>query len=94
MSLLLNSRPSRRHTIERKRNSCNYEPSNCIWATRSQNNSNKRNNVMVNFNGASITVKQAADISGIKYMTLLFRLRRGWTAERAMKTPTDNRFSH
>lgn len=29
-------------TLERRNNNGNYEPSNCYWATRSQQNSNKR----------------------------------------------------
>lgn len=30
-------------TLERRNNEGNYEPSNCYWATRSEQNSNKRN---------------------------------------------------
>lgn len=35
-------KPTPQHTIDRINNDGNYEPGNCQWATRSQQNSNKR----------------------------------------------------
>lgn len=35
-------RPSDKHSIERRENNGNYEPSNCYWATASEQNKNKR----------------------------------------------------
>ena len=35
-------RPSPNHTIERKENNGNYEPSNCIWLPKSEQSKNRR----------------------------------------------------
>jgi hypothetical protein len=36
-------KPTKKHTIERLNNDGNYEPSNCCWATKAEQNRNKRN---------------------------------------------------
>lgn len=38
----MGSRPSSHHTIERVNNDEGYSPSNCIWATRKEQNKNQR----------------------------------------------------
>lgn len=35
-------KPTPAHTLERKNNDGNYEPSNCIWATRKEQRANQR----------------------------------------------------
>jgi len=38
-------KPTPQHTIERKNNDGNYEPSNCVWATMAEQNKNRRMNI-------------------------------------------------
>lgn len=41
----MGSKPSLKHSIDRINSEKNYEPINCRWATRHQQNSNRRNNL-------------------------------------------------
>lgn len=61
-----------------------YAPENCRWATRVEQQNNRRNNHRILWRGTTRTVKQWADLLGLKPNTLLYRLRRGWDLDRAM----------
>jgi hypothetical protein len=54
-----------------------YSPGNCRWATRKQQNSNKDNNLMVEYEGEVMTLTEAAGRCGIVYGTLNGRYHRG-----------------
>ena len=52
----------------------NYTPENCRWATTYEQASNKRTNVVIEYNGKSMTQRQWADHLGLNAHTLWRRL--------------------
>lgn len=64
-----------RLSIDRIDHNGNYEPSNCIWTNSRNQNNNKRNSRLINFNSGIYTIAQIAYILGIDYHYLDFLLR-------------------
>ena len=74
-------------TIDRIDNDKGYSPNNCRWATRVEQNRNTRQNHYITYNGETHTMREWADILGIKYATLKSRLDSyNWTVEEAFNT--------
>lgn len=86
----MGKRPSPKHTIERIDNSKGYEPSNCKWATRSEQAANRRNNRLLTHLGKTLTVKEWSEETGINYRTIMTRLSKGWPAEKTLTAPVKN----
>lgn len=80
-----------------------YEPSNCRWATKAEQNRNKRGSVIVTYQGRQMCAMEAAELSGLGFQTLRNRMRRGWpedewflpampkTAQTSRHTPPEQR---
>lgn len=80
-------------SIERINNNGNYEPSNCKWATRREQQGNTSFNQLLTFNGETDHLAGWARRLGIKPDTLYSRIfTLGWTIERAFsKDPEDKK---
>lgn len=78
-------RPSPLHSVDRIDSNGNYEPGNCRWATKTEQMRNLRCNHIVAVDGLNMTLAEAAEKAGLKYNTLLYRLKRGWPIERAVR---------
>lgn len=72
-------------TIERKNNNGNYTPTNCKWATYSQNNRNKR--CSLTHRGFPKNFQDIAYAKGIDKPCLYQRIRRGYNWEQVINTP-------
>ena len=80
-------RPGDGYTIERKNNNGDYEPGNCVWATWKRQQRNRSNNRLLAFKGEIHSVAEWSDKLGISYSTLVQRLNKHWTIEKALTTP-------
>lgn len=81
------NRPSKLHTLDRIDNNGNYCKENCNWATRAEQNKNKRSNVIVTFNGLTLILSEHIKLLQLPNETIRSRLRLGWSIEKAFNTP-------
>lgn len=78
-------------TIDRIDNNGPYSPENCRWTTNAEQAKNRRSTRLIEYNGKTLCIKDWARETGINYCTLFRRLSHGWSIERALTTPVQNR---
>lgn len=70
----LGMRPTPDHSVERIDNDGDYEPGNCLWATRREQSNNTRRNKIIEIDGRTFTIAQASREFGIPYARLWARI--------------------
>ena len=73
-----------RGMIDRIDNDGPYCKANCKWSNRKEQNNNKRNNHILEYDGKTMTISQWSDYLGIPKTNITMRLWRGWSVERAL----------
>lgn len=82
----------RNTTLDRIDVNGNYSKDNCRWATMKVQARNKRNNRFITANGVTKTLAEWAEDVEIHQTTILNRLARGWSPEKAVSNKRYNKY--
>lgn len=79
--------PSMEHTLDRIDGDKNYEPGNVRWATRQEQDRNRRDNRQFTLDGETLTAAEWARRAGVSRQTLVWRVEMGWPLHEALTAP-------
>lgn len=74
-------------SLERKDNSGNYTPENCVWASNKEQSMNTRVNVHITIDGVTKHPMEWSKISGVPWKIIRGRTYHGWPPERCVFQP-------
>lgn len=93
--LMVGKKPFPEATIDRTDVNKGYEPGNCTWASRTEQNRNTRSNVRIVLDGVSKVVTEWVQDPActVTPFTVYKRLKRGWEPREAIFTPSGGKRS-
>lgn len=77
-------KPSPEHSLDREEVDGDYDPDNCRWATKEEQDNNKQDSVHYELEGQKLTVPQLARMFNINKHTLKDRLEKGMAVKDAI----------
>jgi len=84
----MGSRPSPKHSLDRINNDADYSAENCRWATKADQQNNRRNNKpLITIGNETYTIAQWGIEMGYGEMVIQGRLKMGWSEYKAVMTP-------
>ena len=81
----MGARKSKDYSIDRIDFNGDYNPDNCRWVLKDEQNSNTRASVFFTFNGETHTISEWSRITGIPVMTVWRRVKKGIPDELVFK---------
>lgn len=90
MNWALNNGYNEKLTLDRIDVNKDYTPENCRWVNWITQQRNKRSNHLLTYKNKTLCISEWADIYNINRSTLSYRIKKGWSIEKALNTPTNS----
>lgn len=78
-------------SLDRIDNDKGYSPDNCRWVTMNEQQNNRSNNRIVEYDGIKYTLSELARMGGMNKTTLKERLNSNWSVKDAVEKPVRQR---